>query len=112
MLALVSTTTLGCKKPKVVTLKTLQEIALADFDEQMQAVMLETPDKDVKIKKFEASMTALAEEYYRYYVEETKEGIEAATTNFTAFLTSFKSSDGIGLSPDSFPLYMERMKKK
>jgi hypothetical protein len=93
------------------SIKTLQGLALKNFDEQMKAYFEETPDKDAKIKVFEDSMDLLAKEYYRYYVEETKEGINKAKANFTAFLTSFKSSDGVGLSKDSIPFYLEKMKK-
>lgn len=90
----------------------LQGIALKAFDDQMQAYFAESPDKDAKIKVFEEVMDKLAQEYYRYYVEETKEGIEAGKTKFTTFLTNFKSADGVGLTKDSIPFYLEKMKKK
>lgn len=130
VLTLLSVTTISCKK-KVVqappatdqpstsigteepeSIKVLQEIALKNFDDQMQAIFAESPEKDKKIETFEASMTALAQEYYRYYVEETKLGIEVAKEKFTAYLNDFKSPDGVGLSKDSTPYYLERVKAK
>jgi hypothetical protein len=94
------------------SIKALQGIALKNFDEQMKAYFAESPDKDAKIKVFEDSMDQLAQEYYRYYVVETKEGIEVAKTNFTTFLTNFKSTDGVGLTKDSIPYYLEKLKAK
>jgi hypothetical protein len=130
LLVLISVVTISCKK-KVVqappatekpsttisteepeSIKALQVIALKNFDEQMQTIFAESPDKDKKIEIFEASMTALAQEYYRYYVEETKLGIEVAKEKFTAYLKDFKSPDGVGLSKDSTPYYLERVKAK
>lgn len=94
------------------SIKTLQNIALQSFDEQMKAYFEESPDKEAKIKAFEESMDNLAFEYYRYYVQETKEGLETAKLMFTKFLTTFKSADGVGLSKDSIPYYLERLKAK
>jgi len=94
------------------SIKTLQAIALTNFNEQMASVFAESPDKDAKIKVFEESMDNLAQEYYRYYVEETKQGIDVAKANFTAFLKDFKSTDGVGLSKDSTPFYLEKVKAK
>jgi peptidoglycan hydrolase CwlO-like protein len=105
-----STSNIASEEPE--SIKALQVIALKNFDEQMQTIFAESPDKDKKIEIFEASMTALAQEYYRYYVEETKQGIEVAKEKFTAYLKDFKSPDGVGLSKDSTPYYLERVKAK
>lgn len=107
-----NTPTISDTTSEPVSIKTLQGIALKNFDEQMKAYFAESPDKDAKIKIFEDSMDQLAKEYYRYYVVETKKGIEVAKTNFTAFLTNFKSADGVGLSKDSVPFYLEKLKAK
>lgn len=105
-----NTQTIDVQEPE--SIKALQAIALKNFDDQMKTIFAESPDKDKKIEIFEASMTALAQEYYRYYVEETKLGIEVAKEKFSSFLKDFKSPDGVGLSKDSTPYYLERVKAK
>jgi len=93
------------------SIKTFQQNAQKAFQEQIQAYFSEAPDKDKKIEIFEKAMTDLAQEYYRYYVEQMKLDIEKAKEQMTAFLNKI-DADGVGLTKDSIPFYLERIKKK
>lgn len=109
--------TVDIEKPTTIftedpdSIKTLQQNAQKAFQEQIQAYFAESPDKDKKIEIFEKAITDLAQEYYRYYVEEMKQDLSKAKEKMTAFLNKI-DADGVGLTKDSIPLYLERIKKK
>lgn len=98
------------KIEKISTLVQEQIKVTKAFTEQIQSVLTEQPDKQEKIDAFEQSIDQMLKSYYEYYKDKGEAGLEQARTEITEFLGKL-DADGVGLTKDSIPYYLERFEK-
>lgn len=116
LIVLMSVSLSGCslfsfkKIEKVTTLVQEQIKVTKAFTEQIQAVLTEQPDKQEKIDSFEKSIDDMLKSYYEFYKDKGEAGLEQAKTEISAFLEKL-DADGVGLTKDSIPYYLERFEK-